>query len=134
GTPSRRGTDTAKSGWRWAIDARVAKRASRLRAAIDKAGAGYLPERLHDVRLAIKKMRYSLELGADAAGARREPDLRALTRGQEVLGRMLDLQMLIDRVRDVRAALPPPSFGVWRVHDAVVQSLDDDCRRLHARY
>jgi CHAD domain-containing protein len=134
GTRPGRRTDTAKSGWRWAIEARVAKRASRLRAAIDKAGAVYLPERLHDVRLAIKKMRYALELGADASGARREPDLRALTRGQEILGRMLDLQMLIDRVRDVQAALTPPSLGVWRDLDAVVESLDDDCRRLHARY
>ena len=134
GTPSRRGSGTAKSGWRWAIDARVAKRASRLRAAIEKAGAVYLPERLHDVRLAIKKMRYALELGADASGARREPDLRVLTRGQEILGRMLDLQTLIDRVRDVQAALTPPSLGVWRDLDAVVESLDDDCRRLHARY
>jgi CHAD domain-containing protein len=134
GTPSRHRTDTTKSGWRWAIDARVAKRASRLRAAIDKAGAVYLPERLHDVRLAIKKMRYALELGADASGARREPDLRALTRGQEILGRMLDLQTLIDRVRDVQAALTPPSLSVWRDLDAVVESLDDDCRRLHARY
>ena len=133
GARPRRGTDTAKSGWRWAIDARVAKRASRLRTAIDEAGAVYLPERLHDVRLAIKKMRYALELGADAS-ARREPDLRALTRGQEILGRMLDLQMLIDRVRDVQAALTPPSLGVWRDLDAVVESLDDDCRRLHARY
>ena len=131
---SGRGTSTAKSGWRWAIDARVAKRASRLRAALDEAGAVYLPERLHDVRLAIKKMRYALELGADASGARREPDLRALTRGQEILGRMLDLQTLIDRVRDVQAALTPPSLGVWRDLDAVVESLDDDCRRLHARY
>ena len=94
----------------------------------------YLPERLHNVRLAIKKMRYAVELGADASGARREPDLRALTRGQEILGRMLDLQMLIDRVRDVQAALTPPSLGVWRDLDAVIESLDDDCRRLHARY
>jgi len=94
----------------------------------------YLPERLHEVRLAIKKMRYAVELAADASGAKREPDLRALTRGQEILGRMLDLQMLIDRVRDVQAALTPPSLGVWRDLDAVVESLDDDCRRLHARY
>ena len=130
----RRGADTAKSGWRWAIDARLAKRASRLRAAVDEAGAVYLPERLHDVRLAIKKMRYAVELAGDASGAKREADLRALTRGQEILGRMHDLQMLIDRVRDVQAALAPPSLGVWRDLDAVVESLDEDCRRLHARY
>jgi CHAD domain-containing protein len=131
--PSRR-ADTAKSGWRWAIEARLAKRGSRLRAAVDEAGAMYLPERLHEVRLAIKKMRYAVELAGDASGARRAPDLRALRRGQEILGRMHDLQMLIDRVRDVQAALTPPSLGVWRDLDAVVESLDEDCRRLHARY
>jgi len=37
-------------------------------------------------------------------------------------------------VRDMQAALTPPSLGVWRDLDAVVESLDDDCRRLHARY
>jgi len=130
----RRSADTAKSGWRWALDARVAKRASRLRAAVDEAGAVYLPERLHEVRLAVKKLRYAVELAGDASGARREQDLRALTRGQEILGRMHDLQMLIDRVRDVQGTLAPPSLGVWRDLDAVVESLDEDCRRLHARY
>jgi len=124
----------AKSGWRWAIEARVAKRASRLRAAVDEAGAVYLPERLHDVRLAVKKLRYAVELAGQAAGGRRESELRVLTRGQEILGRMHDLQMLIDRVRDVQASLAPPSLSVWRDLDSVIESLDEDCRRLHARY
>jgi CHAD domain-containing protein len=124
----------AKSGWRWAIEARVAKRASRLRAAVDEAGAVYLPERLHDVRLAVKKLRYAVELAGQAAGGRRESELRVLTRGQEILGRMHDLQMLIDRVRDVQASLAPPSLSVWRDLDSVVESLDEDCRRLHGRY
>ena len=47
---------------------------------------------------------------------------------------MHDLQMLIDRVRDVQASLAPPSLAVWRELDEVVASLDEDCRRLHARY
>jgi len=123
-----------KSGWRWAIEARVAKRSSRLRAAIDEAGAVYLPERLHDVRIAIKKLRYAVELVGEATGARREAELRTLKRGQEILGRMHDLQMLIERVRDVQASLTPPSLVVWHDLDMVVKSLDDDCRRLHARY
>ena len=130
----RRSARTPKSGWRWAIEARLAKRSARLRAAVEEASAVYLPERLHDVRVAIKKMRYAVELAGEASGARREADLRTLTRGQETLGRMHDLQMLIDRVRDVQAALAPPSLGVWRDLDALVESLDEDCRRLHARY
>jgi CHAD domain-containing protein len=134
GAQPRRRADGAKSGWRWAIEARATKRASRLRAAIDEAGAVYLPERLHDVRIAVKKLRYAVELAGDAAGVKRELDLRVLTRGQEILGRMHDLQMLIDRVRDVQASLAPPSLAVWRDLDEVVESLDEDCRRLHARY
>jgi CHAD domain-containing protein len=125
---------SAKSGWRWAIEARMAKRASRLRGAVVAAGAVYLAERLHDVRIAIKKLRYAVEVGGEAMGGDRQVDLRALTRGQEILGRMHDLQMLIDRVRDVQASLAPPNPAVWRDLDAVVESLDEDCRRLHARY
>jgi hypothetical protein len=28
----------------------------------------------------------------------------------------------------------PPNLTVWRELDALLLSLDDDCRRLHARY
>jgi CHAD domain-containing protein len=108
-------------------------RASRLREAIDTAGAVYLPERLHVVRLAAKKLRYALELVAEMSGAS-TPELAALKRAQDILGRMHDRQMLIDRVRQEQASLTPPDLTVWRDLDALVGSLEDDCRRLHARY
>ena len=125
---------TAARSWRWAIDARVARRASRLSNAMTAAGALYLPERLHAVRVAVKKLRYTVELAADASSDRRGSDLRVLTRGQDLLGRMHDLQMLVERVRRTQASLTPPSISVWRDLDAVIVSLEDDCRRLHARY
>jgi CHAD domain-containing protein len=124
---------TARS-WRWAIDARVARRASRLSAAMDEAGALYLPERLHVVRIAVKKLRYAVEVATEAAGAQDGADLRALKRGQDLLGRMHDLQILIDRVRHAQALLTPPSVTVWRDFDALIGSVEDECRRLHARY
>jgi len=34
----------------------------------------------------------------------------------------------------VQASLAPPNVSVWRELDALVISLEDDCRRLHARY
>jgi hypothetical protein len=37
-------------------------------------------------------------------------------------------------VRKVQASLAPPNLTVWRELDALVGSLEDDCRRLHARY
>jgi CHAD domain-containing protein len=130
----RASSKTAVRSWRWAIDARVASRASRLSAAMADAGALYLPERLHAVRIAVKKLRYAVELSAEAAGETAGADLRVLKRGQELLGRMHDLQVLIDRVRQTQASLTPPSVTVWRDLDALMASLEDDCRRLHARY
>jgi CHAD domain-containing protein len=120
--------------WRWAVEARVARRAARLAAAIEDAGAVYLPERLHAVRIALKKMRYAVELSAEIAAQTTTPELRTLKRGQDLLGRLHDVQVLIDRVRQLQASLTPPDIAVWREFDALVTSLEDDCRRLHARY
>jgi CHAD domain-containing protein len=119
---------------RWAIEARVARRAERLASALRRAGAVYLPERLHVVRIAAKKLRYSVELAAEITESDCAPDVRALRATQDVLGRMHDIQTLIDRVRQVQATLAPPSVNIWRALDALLRSLDDDCRRLHARY
>ena len=119
--------------WRWAIDATIVARASRLRDAMASAGAVYLPERLHVVRIAVKKLRYAVELGTEMAGAP-TPELLMLKRAQDVLGRMHDHQVLIDRVRQEQASLAPPDLETWRGLDALLSSLEDDCRRLHARY
>ena len=130
----RASSKTAARNWRWAIDARVAGRASRLSAAMADAGALYLPERLHAVRIAVKKLRYAVELSIEAAAERSSQDLRVLKRAQDLLGRMHDLQMLTDQARQTQASLTPPSVTVWRDLDGLVGTLEDDCRRLHARY
>ena len=119
---------------RWAVDARIAKRAERLHRAIETAGAVYLPDRLHAVRIAVKKLRYALELRDEFAGARSGADVRALRRAQDVLGRMHDLQMLTDRARQVQTQLTPADARTWEGLDALIEGLEDDCRLLHARY
>jgi CHAD domain-containing protein len=98
------------------------------------AGAVYLPGRLHAVRIALKKLRYAVELATEIAGQPTNSVLRSLKRGQNVLGRLHDMQVLIDRVRQVQASLTPPTIAVWRALDTLVTALDNDCRRLHARY
>jgi CHAD domain-containing protein len=118
----------------WAADARVASRAERLRAAISDAGAVYLPERLHAVRIAVKKLRYAVELQGEVRGQKAAAAVRTLSRVQTLLGRMHDLQVLIDRVREAQASLAPASLPVWRDLDGLVVALDDMCRRLHGRY
>ncbi len=119
---------------RWAVDARVARRGAKLAAAIEEAGSVYLPERLHAVRIALKKFRYAAELARDAAGEKTSPELRTLKRGQDALGRLHDLQVLLDRVRQLQATLAPPNLSVWRALDSLVVDLEGDCRQLHARY
>lgn len=120
--------------WRWAIEARVARRAAALKRSMDRAGAVYLPERLHAVRIATKKLRYGVELTTESEGNTDSSDLRSLKRTQELLGRMHDLQMLIEQTRRVQGQLSPPDLTVWRELDTLVTSLENSCRRLHARY
>jgi CHAD domain-containing protein len=116
----------------WAVHARVVARAGPLERAIVTAGAVYLPERLHGVRIALKKLRYALELFVELGGAP-ESDLRLLKEKQDVLGRMHDLQMLTARARRLEAA-PDESGASVAALSTLVDALEDECRRLHARY
>ena len=120
--------------WRWAIDARVSRRAAALKTAVSEAGSMYMPERLHTVRLALKKLRYGVELSCEAGGVAEAADTRLLKRGQDLLGLLRDRLVLIDRIRQVQASLDPPDMAAWRELDALVLSLEHSCRRIHARY
>ena len=121
-------------GWQWAVDARVSRRAETLTQALDEAGSLYLPERLHQVRIALKKLRYAIEVAAESAGTKPSADVRALKRHQDILGRLHDLQVLIDRIRQMQPSLAPPDVTMWRKIDALIPSLEDECRRLHAKF
>jgi CHAD domain-containing protein len=121
--------------WRWAVGARIARRAATLKSTIDEAGSVYLPERLHAVRIAVKKLRYALELEHEiSGGVKLTPHLRVLKRNQELLGRLHDRQLLIEQVRQVQASSAPPDLGSWRRLDTLSATLENECRRLHARY
>jgi CHAD domain-containing protein len=121
-------------GWRWAVEARLTHRSTVLKHAMIEAGALYLPERLHAVRIALKKLRYALEVAVEAAGASSGNDLRTLKRGQDILGRLHDLQILIDRARQLQASSDTPDVTLWRNIDLLTTALENDCRRLHARF
>lgn len=126
GKPSR--------GWRWAIDARVTHRAVAFREALDEAGSLYVPKRLHAVRIALKKLRYASEVAVEAAGLKVGADLRALKKGQDILGRLHDIQVLVEHVRQLQASLGPREALLLRKLDTLMTALEDDCRRLHARF
>jgi CHAD domain-containing protein len=118
--------------WRSALAARLMRRAKSLRAALEQAGPLYAPERIHDVRISTKKLRYAVEIAQDAGVAGAGAQVRILKKQQERLGRLHDLQALLKHVREADAS---PSVGS-RVNDltAYADSLDRDCRRLHASF
>jgi CHAD domain-containing protein len=126
--------DKPSRAWQWAIDARVNRRAANVLRALDAAGSMYMQERLHDIRIALKKFRYALEIACEAAGVKPSPDIKALKRHQDTLGRLHDLQILIDRIRGIQPTVTPADLTMWRRIDAVISSLEDECRRLHAKF
>src|SRR5215213_622481 len=65
-----------RRAWRWALDARVSRRALALSQAIDRAGSVYLSDRLHATRITVKKLRYALELDVEARGLKSTDELR----------------------------------------------------------
>jgi hypothetical protein len=57
-----------------------------------------------------------------------------MKRMQELLGRLHDLQVLIDRVRRVQGANEKPNAVLSHELGALVSGLEQACRRVHARY
>ncbi len=125
----------ARRRWIWAVEARVARRTALLQLAIDEAGSVYLAERLHAVRIALKKVRYGVELLCEGSERpARRADLVRLRHDQDLLGHLHDLHVLIERVRRAQTSLAPPNLTVWRDLERISVSLEARCRRLHGQY
>ena len=116
--------------WRVALPRDVARRAHRLSAAIDGVSGIYLPNRLHRVRIAMKKLRYTLEVAA-AAGLPTEPHLiRDLRKGQELLGGMHDLHVAQRAVQNAEVSSKTLASGIALL-EAVIGA---ECAALHWKY
>lgn len=120
--------------WRCAGEARLVQRANRARTAIERAGALYAVEPLHDVRLALKKLRYAAELLDQRRRPRLRSDLSVLKSAQGRLGLLHDLELLISWARDKQDSLPPTDANLRRQFVVLIRAMEYDCRRLHAAY
>jgi CHAD domain-containing protein len=98
---------------------------------MDHAGVLYASGPLHDVRVAIKKLRYAIEL-SDEVGDRQPGAVTTLKDAQDLLGRQHDLEIFLMWERQLQ--LPGPRRGSWRGLAALTQGIEKDCRELHARY
>jgi CHAD domain-containing protein len=113
---------------------RVRQRAEQLALSIENAAGLYLPDRLHVVRIAVKKLRYTLELEQSFTASRATARLRTLKNAQDLLGRMHDLEVLIARTRGIQGSPGASSLKVSADLDRLVRRLETECRQLHGHY
>lgn len=116
------------------VAAQADRRATALEAAIEHAGSLYLPDRLHAVRVAAKKLRYTLELERNLRRSRAVARIRDLKALQDRLGYLHDLEILIEHVRGVQAELAPTGRETALELDHLIRALEDECRESHAAY
>ena len=112
----------------------VARRARKLSEAIQHASGLYLPDRLHRVRVAAKKLRYAMEVDRELRRSRSTSRISQLKRLQDMLGLMHDFETLIDRTRHVQALIAATDRALATELDALVRTLEGECRLQHAGY
>jgi CHAD domain-containing protein len=116
--------------WSRALGARLARRAAELLRAVKQCGTLYAPDRLHAVRIAVKKLRYALEIAGAADVLESEADLTALHQAQESFGELHDLQMLLGGAQAAAGAVRRTAMG--EIIGSIVTALERDCRERHA--
>ena len=119
--------------WREQLHRTVIERARATRESVHDATGVYFPNRIHGTRIAVKKLRYAVEIaGATRVGPAVEDVLRYLKNTQDVLGDLHDRQVLID---DLSAKAAPLLAEIDPDHiKLVIQIVEAECRELHARY
>lgn len=110
---------------------RLTRRVDELEAAVEAAGPLYNAEPIHEVRIAIKKLRYAFELAHDLKLLRSRRALTELRAMQQTLGRLNDLQVLVRRAEALRARSARLEGEALSV---LLATAETRCRQLHARY
>ena len=100
-------------------------------AASAAAGTIYVPERLHALRIAIKKLRYALELLPPTPGLDVAEALGVLKRAQRRFGSLHDRQVLLAEVQAIDSVVRRPDARAALA--AAVEDLERDCRKIHAQ-
>ena len=132
------GLRDATDEWALVLSTRIDRRAERLLDAVTDAGAMYVSERVHEVRIAAKQLRYVLELSKDTGAAglvvgQTEKAIASLKALQDTLGRLHDLEILQGLLRTIES--PRALDELWVVQlDALDRDLTEECRRLHGQF
>lgn len=116
------------------VRARVRARERAFITAVRQAGALYDVDKLHAVRIAGKKLRYTLEIGREALGQRSAARIESLKRQQRLLGELHDTQVLEAHIRELESRLESNRGTTAMALAAMRDQLDAECRRLHANW
>lgn len=117
--------------WHRALLVRAADRAGRLAAAVDDVGLLFDAARLHLVRIAAKKLRYTLELMGEARVAATVRLVQTLKQSQEQLGRLHDLQVLLLFIKQAESVA---ASAARKPLSALRDLVERECHREHAWY
>ena len=98
-------------------------------AAVDRAPALYFPNRTHRARIAVKKLRYAIEVAADTGVWQHDRVLKDLRRVQGLLGSVRDAQILVDALDDL---LPKSERTMGAT--VITALLEGEIVRQYARY
>ena len=101
---------------------------------MDDAGVEAVPERVHRVRIAVKKLRYVVELSEELARLPPSGELRRLSRAQSLLGRLHDRQVLLGAAATVRAAVARRDLRGRKDLSELLDDLEATCHTLHTTY
>jgi CHAD domain-containing protein len=118
-----------RAPWERTLRDRVGRRAEQLHDAIAHATGVYFPNRLHSVRIAVKKLRYAVEAAAHLGAWHRPRLLKDLRRIQAGLGDLHDAEILRQRVGTLIDADVPAHETT-----ALIAALGADIGLLHESY
>jgi CHAD domain-containing protein len=113
--------------WSVRLERALVQRARAARGAIDRATGIYFPNRLHDARIAMKKLRYAMEIAQRLRLVHRDQPIKYLRKTQDILGELHDRHMLPNEL--ARDGLVPKS-ELQIVEQLLAAEIDD----LHRRY
>jgi CHAD domain-containing protein len=122
-----------RAGHAWKRDLRytLRERATATSAAIEHATGVYFPRRVHGARIAIKKMRYAMEIAHETGGANRSAAIRELKKAQDLLGDLHDRQELVDNLVE---ACPADKPEIAEKVSLLKQVIEAENHNLHTRY
>ena len=104
------------SGWRPQLAQRLEIHADRLERKVERASGVYFPNRLHKVRISLKKLRYLVEIAEQTRAWQPAHLVRDAKRLQDALGMMHDMHVLLHYLDRLRA-------DEWRPAKATLRSL-----------